>query len=295
MNSLDVKELSKVYNKKTVVNKLDLTIKQGSIFGFLGKNGAGKSTLINMVTGIVIPTSGEYNIYHSQKKIGVLPDYSTFYDNLTGIQHLKYFSEIIGVQLSNQKIEELIKKVGLDEYSKKKLKNYSFGMKKKLGIAQALINNPEIVFLDEPTSGVDPNSILIIHDLIKEISKEGTTVILTSHNLNEIEKLCDEIVIMDKGDFKVKGSLENIKNEFNKIIKLQGKVDSINYNVLNELQKEIEGIMSCELISTEEFCVDLSTELVIPIINEKLVKKNIKVFSLTINKPTLEEIFIETN
>lgn len=295
MYSIETKNLSKVYSGKVVVDSLNLSVRKGTIFGFLGKNGAGKSTFINMITGIIKPTSGEFKINHTLNKIGVLPDYSTFYDNFNATQHLKFFSEVMGINFKKEEAEKLLIKVGLGDDLKKRVKNYSFGMKKKLGIAQALLNNPEVIFLDEPTSGVDPNSILNIHNIIKEIAKNGTTVFLTSHNLDEIEKLCDEIAIMENGKIKISGLLSSIKKNFNKEVEVKIKITEIDNFLQEKIRNLLKGIAKSISISTSEVTLKLDSEEEIPIVNEILVKNNVHLYSINTYKPSLEEIFMNLN
>lgn len=297
MYALKTNKLTKIYKDKVVVNNINLSVPRGSIYGFLGKNGAGKSTFINMVTGIIIPTSGEFNMYSPKDKIGVLPDYSSFYDNLTAIEHLNYFSHILGLKLSKEEMVNILNNVGLEKSNKIKVKNYSFGMKKKLGIAQALINNPDIIFLDEPTSGVDPNSILNIHNLIRKLSEEGKTIFLTSHNLDEVEKLCDTIAIMDNGKIIIEGNLEEVKMNYQNVIEVTYKIQSKN-NVINDINELINNKLKkyASNINYNKNTIILETtdNENIAKINEILVNHNIKVYGINVYEPTLEEIFINT-
>ncbi len=300
MYAIETNNLTKKYGEKTVVNNVNLKVRKGSVFGFLGKNGAGKSTFINMITGLCIPSSGSFTINvsnsNSQKvpktKIGVLPDYSSFYDDLTALDHLKYFSRVLKLKLSKNEMVKLLEHVGLKDVENLKVKKYSFGMKKKLGIAQALLNNPDVLFLDEPTSGVDANSILTIHNLIKDISRDGTTIFLTSHNLDEVEKICDEIAIMDRGVINLQGSIKALKKEFQKNITVTIKHGKLSHdkelnNKLNSLGTNIQwGENQVSLVVTEES--------VIPKINKTFVKMNIDVFRIQVYEPTLEEIFLST-
>ncbi|WP_156482439.1 ABC transporter ATP-binding protein, partial [Parageobacillus toebii] len=188
MNVIEAAGITKIYGSKTVVDNVDLKVKKGEIYGFLGRNGAGKSTFINIITGIIKPTSGSFklldepNLKKVKHRIGVLPDYSTFYDSLTAIDHLKYYAKISGYKVSTEHCEYILKRVGLLEHAHKKAGKFSFGMKKKLGIAQAIIHNPDLIFLDEPTSGIDAESGLNIQKLIVNLQKEGKTIFMTSHN-----------------------------------------------------------------------------------------------------------------
>lgn len=300
MFAIETKDLTKRYGKKTVVDKIDLKVTKGAIFGFLGKNGAGKSTYINMITSLCIPSSGSFsinineNIKNKNSLIGVMPDYSSFYDDLTAIQHMEYFSNIMGGEQSKEEIAKILKRVGLWGNSNIKVKKYSFGMKKKLGIAQALINNPQVLFLDEPTSGVDADSILTIHELIKDTAKGGTTIFLTSHNLNEIEKLCNEIAIMDKGKIKVQGSIDMLKKSFKKDLKVSIKHGTTPLNSIKDLEPEITSMGTLIEWKDEQLIMALEEEKIIPSIVRLLINKGLDIFKVQVDEPTLEEIFLNT-
>ncbi|WP_414055018.1 ABC transporter ATP-binding protein [Macrococcus equi] len=294
MYALETNNLTKKFKDKVVVNNINLNVPKGSIYGFLGKNGAGKSTFINMVTGISIPTSGNIKLNSTLSKVGVLPDYSSFYDNLNAEEHLKYFSNILGHKITNEEIKTILINVGLDISNKTKVKNYSFGMKKKLGIAQTLINNPDIIFLDEPTSGVDPNSILTIHNLIRKLSKDGKTIFLTSHNLDEVEKLCDTIAIMDKGNILIEGSLKDIKRNYQNVIEVTYKIKCENIDIKYLINNRMSKYSTNIRYNKDQIILDTTNYDTIAEINELLVNHQVKVFGINVYEPTLEEIFINT-
>lgn len=300
MIALSTRNLTKRYGNKTVVNSVNLEIEKGSIFGFLGKKGAGKSTFINMITGLTMPTSGSFEILGEEggsfqkvrHRIGVLPDYSTFYENYTALEHLKYYSKILRLSLTTNELKDVLRQVELGDAINLKTKSFSFGMKKKLGLAQALINKPDLLFLDEPTSGVDANSILNIHSLIKEVSAQGTTIFLTSHNLDEVEKLCDDIAIMNKGIIQTKGSMQQLRKQYQDNISVYIKHDSISETKQNKLRSEISLLVKNIKVAADcsEFYVE--DESVIPKINKYLVGENINVYRLEVEEPSLEEIFL---
>ncbi|ELV2888986.1 ABC transporter ATP-binding protein, partial [Staphylococcus pseudintermedius] len=276
MDAITSSKLTKKYGSKKVVDEVSLSITKGTIFGFLGKNGAGKSTFINMITGLCKPTSGEYklNCENIYKKVGVLPDYSSMYGDLTGKEHIKYFSNILNVKMSNNEIDDLFDSVGLKEGKNLKIKKYSFGMKKKLGIAQSLINKPEILFLDEPTSGVDANSILTIHKLIREVSKNGTTIFITSHNLDEIEKLCDEVAIMSGGQILTQGSLEQLRKIYEENLHLTIEHSDISLNTKNNIERELYDAVSDIknlVIGEKKSTIEMNFKKHIPIVVKILV------------------------
>ncbi|MFP7171690.1 ABC transporter ATP-binding protein [Terribacillus sp. 7520-G] len=302
MYAIETNNLTKKYGEKTVVNQVNLKVKKGSVFGFLGKNGAGKSTLINMLTGLAIPTSGTFklNLNDSgskkkvQAKVGVMPDYSSFYDDLSALEHLRYFSKILGVKMKKEEYIRLLEMVGLESDTKLKVKKFSFGMKKKLGIAQTLLNNPDIIFLDEPTSGVDANSVLTIHSLIKDISSDGTTVFLTSHNLDEVEKLCDEISIMDKGAIKLQGSIDSLKKEFQKNLTVTVKHGHIPAQHKDNLKHKLDSLASNVEWEEEYVRFVVAEEKKISSINRLFTGLDVDVYRIQVYEPSLEEIFLNT-
>lgn len=300
MYAFESDQLTKRYGDRTVVNKVNLNVTEGHIFGFLGKNGAGKSTFINMVTGIITPTSGSFKLLGSseitedkiKKRIGVLPDYSTFYNDLNAIEHLKYFGNILGVSRSNADLIELLERVELGDAIKTKTKKYSFGMKKKLGIAQALINDPDLIFLDEPTSGVDANAVLNIHSLIKNVASMGKTIFLTSHNLNEVEKLCDEIAIMDKGIIQEQGNMIQLRKKYQSQItvivkhkKIPEEHKTVFKQIFEKIGRDIEW-------NTESTTIVVNEESSIPVISRAFSNTKVDVYGIEVYEPSLEEIFL---
>lgn len=300
MEALYTEQLTKNYGNKTVVDAIDLSVHQGIIFGFLGKNGAGKSTFINMITGLIHSSSGSFKVLgHDakdltaiQKEMGVLPDYSTFYEDLTAYDHLNYFQKLLKESLSKNQMLDVLTQVGLREDAFLKVKHYSFGMKKKLGIAQSIIQQPKILFLDEPTSGVDANSILNIHKLIKDIASKGTTVFLTSHNLDEVEKLCDEIAIMDKGSIKIQGTMKELQAQYRNDITLNICHQALSEKVQIQVSKGIKAFSKKGKIGETRSTITVQSKYCIPKINQYFVHHDIDVFQLEVQEASLEEIFL---
>lgn len=190
------------------MNDIELTIYKGEILGLIGRNGAGKSTLINILTGIKKPNSGSFSIFNyegknieqSKKVIGVMPDVDNLYQDLSVKNFIRYMADIKGQKYSLQKIKELLELVGIDpSHESKKIKMLSFGMKKKLCLAQSLIGDPQLLVLDEPTSGLDVHSVQHIKKLIIQLKKDGKSVLLSSHNLEEVERICDRVAILKLG------------------------------------------------------------------------------------------------
>lgn len=203
MNIIEVKNVTKKFDNKIIVDSLILNVKQGETIGIVGRNGSGKTVLLKMICGLYIPTSGDIIINSNKsnaEKLGVLID-SNFLSDETGFYNLKLLSQL-GVKIKEDKIYEILNLVGLDPYNKTKYKNYSTGMKQKLKLANALMYDSEILILDEPFNGLDKDSVNHFRDIILQYKKEKKTILLTSHNYEDIKLLCDKIYEMDKGILK---------------------------------------------------------------------------------------------
>ncbi|SEH51108.1 ABC-2 type transport system ATP-binding protein [Halobacillus karajensis] len=300
MNIIEANNLSKTFGNNTVVNGITMKVNQGEIYGFLGRNGAGKSTFINMLTGIITPSSGSFsllgedNIDRVKKRIGVLPDYSSFYDSMSAYNHLKFFSHIQGFNPTKEVIENTLETVGLENAKKKKLSQFSFGMKKKLGIAQAIINKPELLFLDEPTSGIDVESAIQIKELISKLHKDGQTIFMTSHNLNEIEDTCTRIGIMKNGQIHSEGTLRELKSTYQSSLTAQLKVNSnINPSAIQDIKRFLSNEFQQFDWIDNRLVVNIREEEDIPILIRTLINKKIDIYSVHLIEPTLEEVFLE--
>ncbi|HCG74495.1 MULTISPECIES: ABC transporter ATP-binding protein [Staphylococcus] len=299
MNAIQTDNLTKIYEDREVVNHINLNVREGTIFGFLGHNGAGKSTFINMLTGLCQPSDGTFTLnIDNNCEIGVLPDYSSFYNHMTGKEHIKYFCNILKYDVSQSEIEDLFKSIGLENGLNLKVKKYSFGMKKKLGIIQAVVNKPKILFLDEPTSGVDANSILSIHQLIKNIAQSGTTIFLTSHNLDEIQKLCDEMAIMSQGNIEVQGNLAQLRETYEESLSLKIEHMALNEDQmqllkerLNHLNHEIKDID----INSGFTNLKIKEKNTIPSIVKLYVALDINIFKVDLEELSLEDIFLRSS
>lgn len=299
MNAIQTNNLTKIYEDREVVNHINLNVSEGTIFGFLGHNGAGKSTFINMLTGLCQPSDGTFTLnVDSKREIGVLPDYSSFYNHMTGKEHIKYFCNILKYDVSQSEIEDLFKSIGLENGLNLKVKKYSFGMKKKLGIIQAVVNKPKLLFLDEPTSGVDANSILSIHQLIKNIAQSGTTIFLTSHNLDEIQKLCDEMAIMSQGNIEVQGNLAQLRETYEESLSLKIEHMALNEDQmnllkerLNHLNQEIKDID----INSGFTNLKIKEKNTIPSLVKLYVTLDIDIFKVDLEELSLEDIFLRSS
>ncbi len=218
---ITAKNISKSYGSQAAVKDLSLEIQRGEFFGFLGPNGAGKTTTIRMLTGILPPDQGEIIIQgknHTQRKdiakmIGVIPESRGFYHWMTGEEYLHFFAQLYGIIKPERTISQLLKQVGLLERKRAKIATYSRGMKQRLGLARALINGPKILFLDEPTLGLDPQGQEDIQKLLKTLNHEGVTIFFSSHLLPEVSALCSRIGIINHGKLIALGTLSELQEQ----------------------------------------------------------------------------------
>lgn len=296
---IETNDLSKQYNKTFVVEGINMNVEKGKIYGLLGKNGAGKTTTMCMLLGLINPTKGNIKLFGMDaldnknkkeiyKKIGSIIETPGFYPNLNAQDNLKIFSKIRG-DYKKENINKVLKLVNLHNEPNKKFKNYSLGMKQRLGLAASLIHEPELLILDEPINGLDPAGIVEIRDILIDItSKLGITVLISSHILSEIEILADEIGIIDEGKLIREINKENLKNETKK--RAAFKVDNMNLatQVLtkNNLKENTDFIIEDgELI----LLTNLNKRADI---NEAFIKSGIKVSELTIKQENLEKYFM---
>jgi len=222
MHSLEVTELKKSYNGKTIVSDISVNISSGEVVGLLGPNGAGKTTTLLMFLGLTEPTSGKVRVagfdptrdpFHVKEKVGYLPENVGFYDDMDARENLQYIARLnrIPDKISAAKIDEYLKVVGLSEEARKRVGTYSKGMRQRLGIAEVLIKEPKLIFLDEPTIGLDPDGTNRMLDLIHSLSREkNITIFLSSHLLDQVQRICDRVGIMIKGDLVAMGPIEEL-------------------------------------------------------------------------------------
>lgn len=223
---LEVKGLTKKFKNQIAVNNVSISIREGSVYGLLGPNGAGKSTILKMITGIMKPSSGEIlfedHLWTRKdlKDIGALIEEPAIYPNLTAKENLEVASTLYG--LPKKRVEEVLDIIGLRQVGKKKVRNFSMGMKQRLGLGMAIINNPKLLILDEPTNGLDPIGIEELRELIRSFPAMGITVILSSHILSEVSQVADKVGIISNGIIGYDGEIskeDDLENLFKEIIK----------------------------------------------------------------------------
>lgn len=297
---IETKQLKKSYGMNEVVKGIDLVVGKGEIFGFLGRNGAGKSTFINMLTGIAQPSSGAYSLLgvtgpndHVKKRIGVMPDYSTFYGSLTAIDHLKFLSSLSGKPLRKQECLEVLRLVGLEDQAQIKTDKYSFGMKKKLGIAQAIVHDPELIFLDEPTSGLDAESAIQIQQLIHRLQKSGKTIFMTSHNLDEVEKICTRIAIMKDGKVAKTGTMDELRSFYRSTLIVEFKHAPIPKSEQLTLNQWLHTVGIDIETKGSYTTMTLDHERKIAEVIRAFNQYKIDIYRVEVDEPSLEEIFLD--
>jgi ABC-2 type transport system ATP-binding protein len=289
---LRLNNLTKHYGSLKAVSNLSFDIQRGNVYGILGPNGSGKSTTLGMILNVVNKTSGSYEwfggtleTHEALKKVGAIIEHPNFYPYMTASENLKLVCRIKGISFS--KIEEKLEIVDLLDRKDDKFKSFSLGMKQRLAIASALINDPEILILDEPTNGLDPKGIHQIRDIIKNIASQGTTILLASHLLDEVEKVCSHVVIIRKGKMLYSGSVAAMQSNEG-YFELAAIDDIALKNALNEHNnivsvKENEGLINAFLKN------DLSAED----LNSYLFNKGIVLSHLVKRKESLEQLFLD--
>ena len=290
---LSLKNLDKKYGQVHAVNNLSFDIQKGNVYGILGPNGSGKSTTLGIILNVVNRTSGEFSWFNGNlsthealKKVGAIIERPNFYPYMTATQNLSLICKIKGI--STDKIDEKLQTVNLFERRNSKFRTFSLGMKQRLAIASALLNDPEILILDEPTNGLDPQGIHEIRQIIKKIAANGTTILLASHLLDEVEKVCSHVVVIRKGVKLYSGRVDEMTAS-NGLFEL--KVDSDEEKLLSILEEHSAiGKVTKE---HETIIATLNSSISATEINEYLFKKGIVLSHLVKRKPSLEQQFLD--
>lgn len=303
MNIIEVSDLSKSFGDFMAVKDISFEVRQGEVFGFLGPNGAGKTTTINMLTGLAKPTAGIIkisghdgigDIKKVQRIIGIVPDESNLYDDLSGFENLVFCASLYGIRKATRepRARELLEQFNLHDTGSRPFKAYSKGMKRKLTLAAGIIHDPEILFLDEPTTGIDVESARQIRRLINDLNKKGTTIFLTTHYIEEAERLCSRI------GFIVEGSVINVSS-IGDLMK-EAQQEQIVEFAFDEQNKDIKAVL---MNAFPDFSFEMSQKDRIRVVSQKEVKlmplmrvfeeNSISVTEAIIIKPSLEEVFVK--
>ncbi|MFV8333900.1 ABC transporter ATP-binding protein [Flavobacterium sp. GSP14] len=289
---LSIKNLHKRYGSIQALKNVSFDIHKGNVYGILGPNGSGKSTTLGIVLNVVNKTSGEYNWFNGTiethealKKVGAIIERPNFYPYMTATENLELVCKIKGIQSS--KVIEKLELVGLVERQNSRFSTFSLGMKQRLAIASALLNDPEILILDEPTNGLDPQGIHQIRDIIKRIASQGTTILLASHLLDEVEKVCTHVVVLRKGEILYTGLVDGMSaNEG--FFELQAD-DAESLMVAVKTHSSVKNVIN----EDGKILVYLKNDLEAKELNRFLFEKNIILNHLVKRKNSLEEQFLE--
>lgn len=288
---LEISNLTKRFGRLTAVNDLSFSVEKGNVYGLLGPNGSGKSTTLGMILNVINPTEGNWKWFgmehstDSLKKVGAIIERPNFYPYLSAKKNLEIVATIKGTPIS--KIDEKLKIVGLLERKHDKFSSFSLGMKQRLAIAAAILNDPKVLILDEPTNGLDPQGIIKIREIIQQIATQGTTIILASHLLDEVEKVCSHVVILEKGKTLYSGPVDEMTASFGYFelraadqLKLESILNSLDYfDKISVEESHLKAILN----------QDLNAES----LNRLLFEKGVVLTHLVKRKESLEQQFLQ--
>ncbi len=288
---LEINHLTKKFGKMTAVDNLSFSVEKGNVYGLLGPNGSGKSTTLGMILNVVNPTDGHWRWFEKEhsveslKKVGAIIERPNFYPYLSAQKNLEIVAEIKGAGKS--KIDEKLEIVGLLERRKDKFSAFSLGMKQRLAIAAAMLNDPDVLILDEPTNGLDPQGIIKIREIILEIAAKGTTIILASHLLDEVEKVCSHVVILEKGKTLYSGRVDEMTASFGYF--------ELNSGSNQNLKSALESLEFFEKImdNGSHLKAILKEDLSAETLNKLLFEKGIVLNHLVKRKESLEQQFLQ--
>lgn len=302
MPAIEIKGLTKQYAvrlKRDVVNAVDnltLTVEEGEIFGFLGPNGAGKTTTIKTLLGLIFPTAGEAYVLGApagdisvKHRIAYLPESPYFYEHLTAREVVRFYAHLFGLSGADaaRRADELLDLVGLQADSRKNLRQFSKGMLQRVGIAQSLINDPQLLFYDEPTSGLDPIAHQDIRNLILRLKEQGKTIFLSSHQLSDVEMVCDRVSIIHKGILRKLGRVEDLI--------AGGQVEIVATGLKNGLAEQIRSVApAAEFIDSKAIITQPDEDAAVAQIVDIVRGGQGHIVSITPKRRTLEDIFVET-
>ena len=290
---LETKNLSKSFGQRKAVDGLNLEIPEGSVYGFLGPNGSGKSTTIRMMTALILPDEGEVFIQGNSVQnmgnkalthVGALIERADFYKHLSGETNLEMLARIDGTDFS--RIQYVLGRIGLGKRGHDKVKTYSQGMKQRLGIAQALLSNPKLLILDEPTNGLDPQGMKEVRDLIRDLSSEGITIFISSHLLDEVQKVCSHVAMINLGKLITTGEVNTLLTDSGFLI-TEVSVDQT--DIAHDLLKAQGWVHQCDIVD-DKLRVSLGKDHISEMV-QMLVQNDIQV-SAVIPRTSLEDLFL---
>jgi len=292
--AVETKHLRKVFGRKVAVDSLSLAVGKGEVFGFLGPNGAGKTTAVKMLMGLAHPTAGEAHILGRpvgdiamRRRIGFLPEHFRFHDWLRADEFLNWHGQLYGMSREDRarRIPEVLKLVGLAGETRQRLHTFSKGMLQRVGLAQALLNEPAVVFLDEPTSALDPIGRRDVRDIIKHLRGQGVTVFLNSHLLSEVEMVCDRVAIIDHGRVIQQGTMNELLASK---MEVELRVDGLDEEMLADLRS---ASISLE-VDRQTVRAAVADEEAVPRLAEAVVRHGGRLYELAPHRRSLEDLFV---
>ncbi len=293
--AIRTRALRKAFGGKVAVQNLTLDVRRGEVFGFLGPNGAGKSTSVKMLLGLVFPTSGQAEVLgravgnvSTRRRVGFLPEHFRFYDWLTAAELLRLHGRLYGISNAalRKRVPALLETVGLTPHRDKRLRDFSKGMLQRIGLAQALLNDPDLIFLDEPTSGLDPLGRRLVRDIIKAQRERGATVLLNSHLLGEVEITCDRVAFIKDGEVVESRELGQEREEQ---ITVVVRAQKLRPEVCDGLAQWTKSVRS----EGERLILSLDSTAALPEIVRYLAEKGVDIFEVTPQRLSLEERFLQ--
>lgn len=299
--ALEVKELTKTIGKRTIVDDVSFQVERGEIFGLLGPNGAGKTTIIRMIVSLINRTGGtvlvnghdlDDSFTKAMNELGAIVENPEFYKYLSGYKNLRHYARMALTDITEERLNEVTKLVGLENAIHDKVRTYSLGMRQRLGVAQAILHKPSILILDEPTNGLDPQGIREFRDYLRLLASQGTSVLVSSHLLSEMQLMCDRFAIIEKGKLIHISSMYN-ENETSEAIEVKTiEVELSNPALASKLLTE--QMTDIKITSSKGNRITLSARKEqIPMINKLFVKNDIDVYEILNVKATLEDRFLE--
>lgn len=299
---LKVENLYKNFGNIAAVDGISFEVKRGEVFGLLGPNGAGKSTTISIISTLLPPTEGEIffegesifkNSKNLRQKLGIVPQDIALYPTLTGYENLRFWGNLYGLKGAElkERINEVADIIGLNERLKDKVKKYSGGMKRRLNIGAALLHKPDLLIMDEPTVGIDPQSRSHILDTVLKLSAQGMTIIYTTHYMEEAEELCSRICIMDEGKIIASGTKQELVELVKERTRINIKLDKITGN-MPQIFKEIPGVSDAAVLDETVTLFGENGDILLAEIISRISEEKSKIRSLDIQKPDLEAVFL---
>lgn len=298
--ALEVSSLTKKIGKKVIVDNVSFNVEKGEVFGLLGPNGAGKTTIIRMIVSLINRTNGSVvingqnlddNFTSAMSEIGAIVENPEFYKYMSGFKNLRHYVNMATKEISDARVQEVIKLVGLEDAIHQKVKTYSLGMRQRLGVAQALLHSPSLLILDEPTNGLDPQGIREFRDYLRLLASEGISVLVSSHLLSEMELMCDRFAIIEKGKLIHISKMTETVNETERPNR-EMIFDVSNQEKAISLLQEHGMAEKMTILNEQQFSVALDREAVAKA-NHLLVTNHIYVYEISLIKTTLEDRFLE--